>query len=785
MPDRVYVIRLQGDATQLGASAEGAATSVGHLTGAVDGYARQQAGVAAATNSTAQALAVGNRQMAAFAATGKLTADQTRQLGFQVNDFFVQVASGQSPMTALIQQGSQLSGTFGGVGGALRAVASLFTATNIAIGAGAVAVGGLGYAYTQATARQTEFNRYLVLTGNSAGVTAGQVDAMATRIAASTNVSIATARELATAYADTGKVGPSALEAISRATARLAQITGKDAADVRKEFDGLFDKPATGALELNKRYNFLTADTAKLIVELQRQGKTEEAIKLVAEKLDEALKARSTTIAVQIGWWEKLKTAASNAFEQVTRAMGPQSTEAQTKAVLERIDAEKEALSFAQQRGNTTEVAGRQRAIEALTKQYHALFAVQVTEGKAAVASADAATKAASEREKVAKILGDANKAPKKEKADFFNDAQDKLEAQMRERLDKIADSEEAARDKQLAADIEAYRKRADAGVQFGLQIVEQAEQINITLIQDQQLRGKAQIAFEQAQMTARLDALHLEGEEYSRIWSGIQDFVAARNRQLTEELKPEWQKQLEAWRDTNRLMRDSFNEFQSGWLREGEDAWVKFAETGKVSTKSLVDFVRNELARLAFRQNAAGGWSALGQAFLSALTGAGGTDYSGMTGGGGGFAAPSGTAPLAKGGMLQSGQLQTFARGGILGPNGGLLTGPTLFPMKNGMGLGGEAGTEGVLPLKRNASGQLGVIAQGSGGQVVNNVNIIGAPSQPTIQRRQNSSGGIDTNVIFEQFRDRLIDESANGGKMGQHLQSQYGVSRAQGLGR
>ena len=63
------------------------------------------------------------------------------------------------------------------------------------------------------------------------------------------------------------------------------------------------------------------------------------------------------------------------------------------------------------------------------------------------------------------------------------------------------------------------------------------------------------------------------------------------------------------------------------------------------------------------------------------------------------------------------------FAKGGILGPQGGLLTRPTIFPMANGgIGLGGEAGTEAVMPLVRGRGGKLGVQAQGGGGSIVVN---------------------------------------------------------------
>jgi len=56
-------------------------------------------------------------------------------------------------------------------------------------------------------------------------------------------------------------------------------------------------------------------------------------------------------------------------------------------------------------------------------------------------------------------------------------------------------------------------------------------------------------------------------------------------------------------------------------------------------------------------------------------------------------------------GGILEA--IWPFAKGGVL-------TRPVIFPMASGMGLAGENGYEGVLPLARTASGDLGVKAVG-----------------------------------------------------------------------
>lgn len=61
----------------------------------------------------------------------------------------------------------------------------------------------------------------------------------------------------------------------------------------------------------------------------------------------------------------------------------------------------------------------------------------------------------------------------------------------------------------------------------------------------------------------------------------------------------------------------------------------------------------------------------------------------------------------FANGGVFANGQVQAFAGGGVVNR-------PTLFPMRNGTGLMGEAGEEGILPLRRGPDGRLGVEAHG-----------------------------------------------------------------------
>jgi hypothetical protein len=76
--------------------------------------------------------------------------------------------------------------------------------------------------------------------------------------------------------------------------------------------------------------------------------------------------------------------------------------------------------------------------------------------------------------------------------------------------------------------------------------------------------------------------------------------------------------------------------------------------------------------------------------------------------------ASATGFLPFANGGVIQGGkQVQAYANGGVVG-------GPTYFPMAGGKtGLMGEAGPEAIMPLKRGKGGKLGVEVSGDTGSV------------------------------------------------------------------
>lgn len=120
------------------------------------------------------------------------------------------------------------------------------------------------------------------------------------------------------------------------------------------------------------------------------------------------------------------------------------------------------------------------------------------------------------------------------------------------------------------------------------------------------------------------------------------------------------------------------------------------------------------------------------------------------------------GSIPLiasAMGNAFRDGQVTAFAAGGVV-------TRPTLFPMRGGLGLMGEAGAEGILPLTR-IGGKLGVSAAGAGGGTVVQVfNSTGAPART--ERTTGPAGRDIVKVIVGEEMARGSFDAAMKGRYG-----------------
>lgn len=143
---------------------------------------------------------------------------------------------------------------------------------------------------------------------------------------------------------------------------------------------------------------------------------------------------------------------------------------------------------------------------------------------------------------------------------------------------------------------------------------------------------------------------------------------------------------------------------------------------TGRDFTRTLAE-TDERLLQLSQRANAFSG--SISRAFKDAVVGGRSFEQvlSRLALSISGIALDRALAPLSNlAGGLVEGLFKGFGlgKGATRFARGGVVNGPTLFPMAGGLGLMGEAGAEAILPLARGADGALGVRSQAAAPIVV-----------------------------------------------------------------
>ena len=252
------------------------------------------------------------------AAQAKMTGQQAAQMSAQLQDLFIQIQAGGNPMTALLQQGSHLSAVFGGTGNAVRAVTSLITPQVAAYGGLAAAIGIVTGAYLSGQGESQAYNRAIIMSGNAAGVTAGQLSTLAARLddVAGTE---GRAAEVLADLAAKGRVGAESLERFALAAINMERAGGQAAEETSKAFADLAKDPLNASLRLADSMGHLSAATYEQIKALTDQGRHVEAARLAQDAYATALEDRAPKMAAQLGYiergWLGIKSAAAEAWD--------------------------------------------------------------------------------------------------------------------------------------------------------------------------------------------------------------------------------------------------------------------------------------------------------------------------------------------------------------------------------------------------------------------------------------------------------------------------------------
>ncbi|HBH7048713.1 TPA: phage tail length tape measure family protein [Serratia marcescens] len=196
----------------------------------------------------------------------------------------------------------------------------LFSATTLAIGGTIGAVAGAGVVVASVLRDQDEFNHSIQLTGNYAGVTAGQLEMM-TQAGGQLGSSYSQVRDILNGLVSSGKFTGETLDTVSQAASAMAQLTGDSADQVVAQFVKMTDSVSDWAVNSSEQYHWLDSETYQRIRALEDQGHKEDAIELASQAYKKAAIERLGEIKTQLNWvargWDDVKNAAASAWQEL------------------------------------------------------------------------------------------------------------------------------------------------------------------------------------------------------------------------------------------------------------------------------------------------------------------------------------------------------------------------------------------------------------------------------------------------------------------------------------
>src|SRR5690606_22911363 len=232
--------------------------------------------------ATDKAVMANTRGFNAQGLSAKALAANLRNVPAQFTDIAVSLQAGQNPLTVFLQQGGQLKDMFGGIGPAARALGGYVVGLINPFTVAAAAAGVLALAYKQGSDEATAFQKALILSGNAAGTSAGQLGSLAQTVSRSVGT-VSAAADVLAQLAASSRIPVESFDMIAIAALKFQEATGTAADETVKNFEKIAKEPAKASRELNEALNYLTTSQYAQIEALQRQGDAQGAANLAEQ----------------------------------------------------------------------------------------------------------------------------------------------------------------------------------------------------------------------------------------------------------------------------------------------------------------------------------------------------------------------------------------------------------------------------------------------------------------------------------------------------------------------
>ncbi|EPI5311897.1 phage tail tape measure protein [Proteus mirabilis] len=683
------------------------------------------------------------------------------------------------------------------------------------ITAGLTGVAKLAY---DAEREFSQFNKQLILTGNYANKSASQLNEMARTLAGGG----ITRGEMALSISSvvgTGVFSNNEISRVSKAAAQMNYITGQAIDTTIDQFKRLQDEPLQMSLELEKANHHLTASQLEQIRTLELQGNKTEAAKLAIDAYAQSINDGANDISDSLGF---LESAWINIQREAKKAWDAMLDIGRDKGVTEKLTTYKEQLYQLQLHGMENSYEGRelQKVIKELeNKKYE-----QDLKNAQAQAVKDSEQFKVNQirnqekwksyfswetqrLQKLAELEQDKHSLTQKQ----YEEAKAMINFRLRDRqmpgtgkgkgyvaLTGNREEEKASRDLlALQAQLEMLKKHQNANDVISQQRKDfQKEQAQFAILEQAQLtrrltNAEKSLLSNKENILAQKEKLALVGDEVAlqerlnKMQDQTDKYIAQQSekRKAIEESMGksarEQQRYLEraqllAGQQENPQLNNMLAEQQktwevedqkrANWLKGAETAWGNYKDTAldvntqvQNATSMVLNGFSSQLTNVLVDGEA--NFKDFTKSILKMLT-----DIlikmslvKGIEAMGFGFGAP---VANANGGVYNSASLSAYS--------GQIVHKPTMFAFAKGAGLMGEAGPEGIFPLRRGADGKLGVIAKmpNQGGGVTQHYHI-------TIQN-DGSNGQIGPEALKKVYeiskrgaQDYIMSQRRDGGAM------------------
>ncbi|KRE13462.1 hypothetical protein ASE63_18490 [Bosea sp. Root381] len=263
--------------------------------------------------------------------------------GRQMQDVATMAAMGQSPFAILSSQGAQVADIFMSTSGTMRGFFAQMAsgAARFALSGAGVATAGAGLGAWGVTAAagyasgQRDVEQALRGVGAASGITLAQINRLADAQAGAARVSVASAREIAAAYAGTGRIDPGRLPGLLDFTKQYGAFSGLGTGEAATELANAFADPAKGAELLAEKLGGLNSAAQRWIREQQAAGNMLGAQVTLLESFRQQVEGSTDRVGLFARAWDGVKRSVSDADDALGRFLAGSATAEQQLAALQ------------------------------------------------------------------------------------------------------------------------------------------------------------------------------------------------------------------------------------------------------------------------------------------------------------------------------------------------------------------------------------------------------------------------------------------------------------------